>query len=162
MNEKYKVQIVETLKKVVEVEGWSSQNAEAVVRDKYSKGEIVLTADDFDGVQIGTMPDGKPFIHDSYRKNIEQTLKDVPADKQLHFRYQPTDCLACVTKDRLIERAREGMPVYFLRSMYNVRLCEDGYTVEPCFNRIEQAAWDAALSEFFKDKQEWCDKYGCE
>ena len=162
MNQKYQVEIVETLKRVVEVEAWSEGNAEAKVNEMYRKSEIVLDDGDFDNVQIGAKPDGLPFFHESYRKNIERTLKDIPENKTLHFRCQISDCVACVTKGQLIDRARKEMPLYFLRAMHNVRICENGYSVEPCFNRVEQAAWDAALSEFYKDKQEWCDKYGCE
>lgn len=162
MNQKYQVEIVETLKRVVEVEAWSQGNAEAKVNEMYRKSEIVLDDGDFDNVKIGAKTDGLPFFNESYRKNIENTLKDIPENKTLHFRSQISDCVACVTKGQLIDRARKEMPLYFLRAMHNVRICENGYSVEPCFNRIEQAAWDAALSEFFKDKQEWCDKYGCE
>lgn len=162
MNQKYQVEIVETLKRVVEVEAWSQGNAEAKVNEMYRKSEIVLDDGDFDNVKFGAKADGLPFFHESYRKNIENTLKDIPENKTLHFRSQISDCVACVTKGQLIDRARKEMPLYFLRAMHNVRICENGYSVEPCFNRIEQAAWDAALSEFYKDKQEWCDKYGCE
>lgn len=161
-NKTYKVEVVETLKRVVEVEAWSQANAEAKVTQMWRNQEIVLDDGDFSDVRFGAESDGLPFIHESYRKNIENTLKDIPEDKTLHFRYQISDCVACVTKGQLIDRARKDMPVYFLRAMHNVRICENGYSVEPCFNRIEQAAWDAALSEFYKDKQEWCDKYGCD
>ena len=161
-NKTYKVEVVETLKRVVEVEAWSEGNAEAKVIQMWRNSEIVLDDGDFSDVRFGPEPDNLPVIHDSYRANIERTLKDVPDDKTLHFRYEISDCVACVKKSQIIDRARKDMPLYFLRAMHNVRIADDGYTVEPCFNRIEQAAWDAALSEFYKDKQEWCDKYGCE
>jgi hypothetical protein len=32
----------------------------------------------------------------------------------------------------------------------------------PVFTRIHQAAWNAAQSEYLKDKGEWCAKHGCD
>ena len=36
------------------------------------------------------------------------------------------------------------------------------YSYEPVFDTDTQAMWDKQLSDFYKAKQEWCDKYGCE
>ena len=55
MNQKYQVEIVETLKRVVEVEAWSQGNAEAKVNEMYRKSEIVLDDGDFDNVKIGRL-----------------------------------------------------------------------------------------------------------
>ena len=36
------------------------------------------------------------------------------------------------------------------------------YSYEPVFDTDTQAMWDKELDAFFKDKQAWCAKYGCE
>ena len=36
------------------------------------------------------------------------------------------------------------------------------YSYEPVFDTDTQAIWDKALGTFYKAKQEWCDKYGCD
>lgn len=45
---KYKVFVIETLSKEVEIEANSAKEAKAIANDMRSKGEIILTADDFD------------------------------------------------------------------------------------------------------------------
>lgn len=35
------------------------------------------------------------------------------------------------------------------------------YSYVPVFDTDTQAIWDNALETFCKEKQEWCDKYGC-
>ncbi len=45
---KYKVFIIETLSKEVEIEANSAKEAKAIAKNMHSKGEIILTADDFD------------------------------------------------------------------------------------------------------------------
>jgi hypothetical protein len=47
---KYRVAIVETLSKGVEVEAGDIDEAREIVEEMYEKGEIILTADDFKGV----------------------------------------------------------------------------------------------------------------
>lgn len=49
---KYKVFVIETLSKEVEIEANSSKEAKAIANDMHSKGEIILTADDFDNFSI--------------------------------------------------------------------------------------------------------------
>ena len=49
---KYKVFITETLTKEVEVEAKNAQEAKAIANDIRSKGEIILTADDFGSFSI--------------------------------------------------------------------------------------------------------------
>lgn len=49
---KYKVFVIETLSKEVEIEANSSKEAKAIANDMRSKGEIILTADDFDSFSI--------------------------------------------------------------------------------------------------------------
>lgn len=49
---KYKVLVIETLSKEVEVEANSAQEAKAIADAMYKKEEIVLTADDFDSHSV--------------------------------------------------------------------------------------------------------------
>lgn len=49
---KYKIFVIETLSKEVEIEANSSKEAKAIANDMRSKGEIILTADDFDNFSI--------------------------------------------------------------------------------------------------------------
>jgi len=52
MAKKYKVIVEETLERTVEVEAESPDEAEAIVQKMYDNSEIVLSADDFYGVEI--------------------------------------------------------------------------------------------------------------
>ena len=36
------------------------------------------------------------------------------------------------------------------------------YSYAPVFDTDTQAIWNNELKVFFKEKQEWCDRYGCE
>ena len=45
---KYEIQITETLSKIVFVEAESIEDAEIIAQDRYKKGEIILTPDDYD------------------------------------------------------------------------------------------------------------------
>lgn len=47
---KYRVAIIETLSRGVEVEAEDIDKAREMVEEMYEKGEIILTADDFKGV----------------------------------------------------------------------------------------------------------------
>ena len=49
---KYKVFVIETLSKEVEIEANSAKEAKVIANDMRSKGEIILTADDFDSFSI--------------------------------------------------------------------------------------------------------------
>ncbi|MCR5270580.1 MAG: DpnD/PcfM family protein [Prevotella sp.] len=49
---KYKVEIIETLCRVVEVEASLMSDAEQLVKDQYRKEEIVLDDDDFVDVEF--------------------------------------------------------------------------------------------------------------
>lgn len=49
---KFKVKIVETLQRVVEVEADSFDEAEEKVRDQYRNSNIVLTSDDYIGTEF--------------------------------------------------------------------------------------------------------------
>ena len=163
--EKYSVKVSGVFVKTLEVESYSQEGADKQVELDDRLGKLDLGVEVKGGLFVGEFADGLPYISPSYIKNIANTLKDIPEDKQFSFRYQISDCVAVVTKNTLIDRARRGMPIWFLQSMCNVRVETDKYgciTVEPVFCRIQQAAWDAALSEFYKDKMEWCSKYGCE
>ena len=52
---KYKVVIVETLSRIVEIEvdeSWDENDALETVRNDYNDGEIILNAEDFDDVEF--------------------------------------------------------------------------------------------------------------
>ena len=49
---KYKINIVETLQRLVEVEAEDKDTALQLVKDKWNHAEIVLDADDFTGVDF--------------------------------------------------------------------------------------------------------------
>ena len=53
---KYKVEILETLRKVVEIDAESSSNAREVVYDKLLADELVLGEEDFYDVEIQCLP----------------------------------------------------------------------------------------------------------
>ena len=160
--DKYTVKVSGVFVKDIEIESYSQESAERDVELKNRFGELDLGFKIVGYLRIGEMADGLTFLHPEYQKHIMKTLENKGDNEKLHFRYEPSDCLRVVTKNEIIRVAREAMPAYFCNSMMDVRIADDGYTIEPVFTRIVQAAWDAALSEFYKDKQEWCDKYGCE
>lgn len=54
---KYRVKIVETLKRVVDVEAKTYEEAEAQVRDMYRACDIVLDSGDYYGTEF--VPDGE-------------------------------------------------------------------------------------------------------
>ncbi|RKJ03171.1 hypothetical protein D7X87_15155 [bacterium D16-54] len=49
---RYKVEIMETLRHVVEVEAGSQKMAEQIVNDRWKDGEYILDADNFAGVKF--------------------------------------------------------------------------------------------------------------
>ena len=65
---KYKVEVVETLSLTVEVEAESYQDAEYLVRTKYSEQEVVLGADEFIDVEFNGVPDTQ------YARGVELCL----------------------------------------------------------------------------------------
>ncbi len=52
---KYQVAIIETLRRVVEVEADDQQNAEQMVSDGWHNSEYILEAEDFVGVEFKTI-----------------------------------------------------------------------------------------------------------
>ena len=52
MAKKYKVKITETLERIVYVEGIAECDAEDTVQHMYNDQEVILSADDFTGVEI--------------------------------------------------------------------------------------------------------------
>lgn len=53
---RYKVEIMETLRYVVEVEAGSQKMAEQIVNDRWKDGEYILDADNFAGVEFKAVP----------------------------------------------------------------------------------------------------------
>ena len=106
------------------------------------------------------MPDYK-FPVGSYKKNMDEFLASLPDDKMFYVRLRPEDCSCGCFKSTFYRRLNEEMPVYFLSSCHGFKQGEGG-TYEPVFTRVVQAAWNAAYSEYLKDKAEWCAKWGCD
>jgi hypothetical protein len=62
-----------------------------------------------------------------------------------------------------VERILEHLPEKYRDHI--VTLKHDNwisYSYVPVFDTDTQAMWDKALSDFYKAKQAWCDKYGCD
>ena len=52
---KYRVQIIETLGRTIEIEAESDIDATAIIADRYNNEEIILNADDFQNAEIEVM-----------------------------------------------------------------------------------------------------------
>ena len=100
------------------------------------------------------------FPHGTYKDNMERFLEQFKDDETILARFKPEDVVCHCSKATFYTYLNEYMPLWFLTSCQTFKL-EDG-VCEPVFCRIQQAAWNAALSEYFKDKAEWCAKHGCE
>lgn len=62
-----------------------------------------------------------------------------------------------------VERILERLPREYRDHL--VTLKHDNwisYSYEPVFDTDTQAMWDKELDTFYKAKQEWCDRYGCD
>lgn len=62
-----------------------------------------------------------------------------------------------------VERILERLPEKYRDNL--VTLKHDNWiscSYEPVFDTDTQEMWDKELDTFYKAKQEWCDKYGCE
>ena len=62
-----------------------------------------------------------------------------------------------------VERILEHLPEKFRDHLVTIK--HDNwvsYSYVPVFDTDTQAIWDDALETFCKEKQEWCDKYGCD
>lgn len=95
----------------------------------------------------------------SYKANMDKWLASLPDNEMFYARLRPEDCICGCFKSTFYKRLNEEMPVYFLSSCYGFKHSENN-TYEPMFTRVVQAAWDAAYSEYLKDKGEWCAKWG--
>ena len=119
------------------------------------------------------------------RKNIEQVIMQ-PCNSKYPMEIKPnglsedgTHIMVKVTTDdsswqcNLVDR--EGNPIDYVEHILErlpekyrdhlVTLRHDNwvsYSYEPVFDTDTQAMWDKELSDFYKAKQEWCDKYGCD
>lgn len=69
---KYKVEITETLQRVIEVQAQSANDAIELIRQKYKKEEIVLSENDYISTEIDLLAD--------YFKTFQlvQLLKEYP------------------------------------------------------------------------------------
>ena len=62
-----------------------------------------------------------------------------------------------------VERILERLPEKYRDHLVTIK--HDSwisYSYVPVFDTDTQAMWDDALETFYKAKQEWCDKYGCD
>lgn len=62
-----------------------------------------------------------------------------------------------------VERILEHLPEKYRDHLVTLR--HDAwisYSYVPVFDTDTQAIWDKELDTFYKAKQEWCDRYGCE
>jgi hypothetical protein len=75
----YSVTITETLQKTVEVEASSPEQAEEIVRDKWSDSEYILDADHFKGVEFEAKPllISKDCVDESKDDNAGEKIKVV-------------------------------------------------------------------------------------
>lgn len=82
----------------------------------------------------------------------------MPDNEMFFARLRPMDSLCGCYKETFYRRLNEEMPLYFLTSCQGFK--KEGNTYEPIFCRIEQAAWNAAYSEYMKDKGEKIAEWG--
>ena len=94
-------------------------------------------------------------------KNIMNALKDLGDKESFYVHLEIGDCISGCSKETLFDRAFDTMPYWFYCHWVGLKQVRH-YVWEPVFNRIQQAAWDAAQSEYLKDKAEWCVKWGCD
>ena len=123
------------------------------------------------------------------RKNIEQVIIQPcfanpwnKADKKIKENGLSEDgthiCVKVTTDDsswqcNLVDR--DGNPIDYVERILErlpekyrdhlVTLKHDAwisYSYVPVFDTDTQAMWDKELDTFYKAKQEWCDKYGCD
>ena len=62
-----------------------------------------------------------------------------------------------------VERILEHLPEKYRDHLVTIK--HDtwiSYSYVPVFDTDTQAIWDKELEKFYKAKQAWCDKYGCE
>jgi len=62
-----------------------------------------------------------------------------------------------------VERIFEHLPEKYRDHLVTIK--HDtwiSYSYVPVFDTDTQAIWDKELEKFYKAKQAWCDKYGCE
>ena len=123
------------------------------------------------------------------RKNIEQVISQPclanpwnKADKKIKENGLSEDgthiCVKVTTDDSswqcnlvdrngnsidYVERILERLPEKYRDHLVTLRHSDwVSYSYVPVFDTDTQAMWDKALDTFYKAKQEWCDKYGCD
>lgn len=121
---------------------------------------------------------------DILRKNIEQVIMQ-PCNSKYPTEIKPNGlsedgthiCVKCKPEDSsstiwikrndkdvdFVQEILERMPEKYREHL--VTLKHDDwvyYSYVPVFDTDTQAMWDKELETFYKDKQAWCDRYGCE
>ena len=61
--------------------------------------------------------------------------------------------------ERILERLPEKYRDHLVTLKHNDWV---SYSYVPVFDTDTQAIWDKEIDVFYKAKQEWCDKYGCD
>ena len=101
------------------------------------------------------------FPFGTYKENMDRFLEQFKEGEVFYVRFEPADYSMSCTKANFYEHLNEHMPQWFLSSCINFKE-SDTCVYEPVFCPIQQAAWDAAMKEYFRLKGEWCAKHGCE
>lgn len=100
------------------------------------------------------------FPHGTYKDNMDRFLEQFEDGESFRAQFEIGDLVTVCTKETFYHFLNEMMPEWFLVDCRDFR--KEGYYFVPVFNRVRQAAWDAAMKEYFKEKGEWCAKHGCE
>ena len=62
-----------------------------------------------------------------------------------------------------VERILEHLPEKYRDHLVTLKHSDwVYYSYVPVFDTDTQAMWDKELSDFYDEKQAWCDKYGCD
>jgi len=106
-------------------------------------------------------------------KNIKQNILRVVEQngfynfdglKYIYVKIRPDDSSTRFNvSDDLAEMIAEELPNKYKEHLVTINREETWRaSYVPVFDNDTQAMWDAELSEYIRNKQEWCDKYGCE
>ena len=90
----YKVEITETLQTVVEVTATTEQEALSKVQEDYNRGNIILSADDFDNVEFNVLDcekSNKTYADNLYEAKLKSGKYDNYTPEMLADLYQ--DCV---------------------------------------------------------------------
>lgn len=118
----------------------------------------------------------QPCIADPWRSDNDRKKKEIKPNglsedgKYIMVKIRPDDTSwQCNMVDRdgnhidYVERILEMLPERYRDHLVTLRHDKwISYSYVPVFDTDTQAVWDNALDTFYKAKQEWCDRYGCD